>query len=66
MIRWVKGVNKSDLDKWKLYTLIKVLCALGFLIWINKGLVVFNGLEEAKKTLEEIVSNKRLRLDTTQ
>jgi hypothetical protein len=44
LVKRIQGVNKIEIDKRKLYSLVKVLCVLGFLIRVNKGLVVYNGL----------------------
>ena len=47
----LSGINKNDLDKRKLYSLVKVMCTLGFLVRVNKGLVIYNGLEESKEII---------------
>ncbi len=65
LIKRLKGINKNELDKRKLYSLVKVLCALGFLVRVNKGLVIYNGIEEARETIENLIKGKIHKLDTT-
>ncbi len=45
---------------------MKVLCALGLLIRVNKGLVVYNGLEESREIIEELLENPQFEPDMTQ